>query len=269
MKYDRKIKTIIKDINELSDTYLGFVESANECAATDRLIESIIEKSKELENYHEKRFEHSIEQETTIEVLESKNTDYCLNFSYDQNSMTLTFFNDKNGHTIDAEEIIDYRKWSENRLLHLGDILNNKVQSLIEKCKIVAPNFIFNGYKLVAEKNEAKKIIEQMVKENNKKVQDIISKLDVSIKAWYIKEYPSDSLGNTLSSTATFLELNNLLNSHKGNLVYDLLGGDSDTVIRERCFQKLAELTEQNYETIYDKWMDYHKDPEQEEEIEK
>lgn len=269
MKYDRKIKTIIKDINELSDTYLGFIESANECAVTDRLVEAIVKKSNELESYHEKRFEHNVKQETTAEVSQNRNTDYFLNFAYDHNSMTLTFRNDKNGHTIAAEEIIDYSKWSENRLLHLDDILNNKIESLIDKCKVACPNFIFNAYELVSEKIEAKKIIEQMVKENNKKAQDIISKLDVSIKDWYIKEYPSDELGDTLSPTSTFLDLNNLLNSHKGNQVYGLLGKYSDTVIRERCFQRLAELTDQNYEAIYNKWMDYHKEQEQEKEIEK
>lgn len=269
MEYAHEIKSVIKDINDISNTYLGFVESANECAATDRLVEAIVKKSKELESYHEKRFEHNVEQENTTDVSQNRDIDYCLNFAYDHNSMTLTFFNDKNGHTIDAEEIIDYSKWSENRLMRLDDILNNKVQSLIEKCKIVAPDFIFNGYKVVSEKTEAKKIIEQMVKDNNKKVEDIISKLDVSIKDWYIKEYPSDELGDTLSPTSTFLDLNNLLNSHKGNQVYGLLGKYSDTVIRERCFQKLAELTDQNYEAIYNKWMDYHKEQEQEEEIEK
>lgn len=62
MEYAREIKSVIKDINDISDTYLGFVESANECAATDRLVESIVKKSKELESYHEKRFEHNVEQ---------------------------------------------------------------------------------------------------------------------------------------------------------------------------------------------------------------
>ena len=269
MEYAREIKLVIKDINDISDTYLGFVESANECAATGRLVESIVKKSKELESYHEKRFKHNVKQEITTEVSQNRNTDYFLNFAYDHNSMTLTFLNDKNGHTIDAEEIIDYSKWSENRLLHLDDILNNKIESLIEKCKAAYPNIIFNAYELVSDKIEAKKIIEQMVKENNKKVESMISKLNISIKDWYIKEYPSDEMGDTLSPTSTFLDLNNLINSHKGNQVYGLLGKYSDTVIRERCFQKLAELTDQNYEAIFDKWMDYHKEPEQEEEIEK
>lgn len=88
----------------------------------------------------------------------------------------------------------------------------------------------------------------------NEEIVNIIEKLDVSIKSWYISKYPSDEVGNTLSSTATFLDLNNLLNSGKGD-VYSLLGGDADTNVRERCFEKLCELTNQTYDEVYNKWI--------------
>ncbi len=83
----------------------------------------------------------------------------------------------------------------------------------------------------------------------------IITDLNISIKDWYIKNFSNDEVGRTLSSTATFLDLNNLLNSNRGSEVYTLLGGDADTVVRERCFQKLAELTNQDYDVIYYKWL--------------
>lgn len=57
MKYDEKIKHIIKKIKLQSDNYLYCIESMNECAFTDRIIEDIIKNSKELEKYHENRFE--------------------------------------------------------------------------------------------------------------------------------------------------------------------------------------------------------------------
>lgn len=57
MKYDRKIKSIIKNIRFSCDSYIEFVECFNEDACTDRTIEKIIESAKELEKYHEKRFE--------------------------------------------------------------------------------------------------------------------------------------------------------------------------------------------------------------------
>lgn len=100
-----------------------------------------------------------------------------------------------------------------------------------------------------------------------KEIDKIISKLDISIKNWYTNNYPNDSVGKTLSPTTSFLDLNNLLNSGRGAEVYKLLGGDADTIIRERCFEKLAELTDQEYNAIYDKWISIEKNNEIEEEI--
>lgn len=58
MKYDRKIKIIIRDIKFSSDCYLEDVKYFNECSTTDRIIENIIGKAKELEEYYYKRFEN-------------------------------------------------------------------------------------------------------------------------------------------------------------------------------------------------------------------
>lgn len=57
MVYDRKIRTIIRSIKHISDCYLVDTEYFNECASTDRMIERIIDRAKELEKYHEKRFD--------------------------------------------------------------------------------------------------------------------------------------------------------------------------------------------------------------------
>lgn len=57
MVYDRKIKQIVKSINIISNHYLTDTKFFNECAATDRLIERIIDRAKELEAYHNKRFD--------------------------------------------------------------------------------------------------------------------------------------------------------------------------------------------------------------------
>lgn len=57
MKYDNQIKSIIKDINFNSACYLEDIEYMNECAATDRIIETIINKVRELEKYYNKNFE--------------------------------------------------------------------------------------------------------------------------------------------------------------------------------------------------------------------
>lgn len=48
MKYDTKIKTLIRKINFESECYLEDVKLFNECASTDRIIESIVETAQEL-----------------------------------------------------------------------------------------------------------------------------------------------------------------------------------------------------------------------------
>lgn len=99
--------------------------------------------------------------------------------------------------------------------------------------------------------------------------EDMILKLNIPIKTWYRKNYPNDVIGKTLSQTTSFLDLNNLLNSGRGYEVYSLLGGDADSIIRERCFEKLCELTHQDYGDIYDKWVYSKRNIDIEEEMEK
>ena len=161
----------------------------------------------------------------------------------------------ENSKPVFIEEYIDYSKWSENRLKYLDTILDNAINNLIEKCNNSIFNYRISNSDRINTKLKAKEVITRIVKENNEKLRDTIQKLDISIKKWYIENYPNDDLGTTLSSTVTFLDLNNLLNSGKGDDVYELLGGYADSVIRERCFEKLAELTKQNYNAIYNKWL--------------
>lgn len=63
MEYDKKIRVIIRSIKHISDCYLIDTEHFNECAATDRLIERIIDRAKELEEWHNKRFDICKERE--------------------------------------------------------------------------------------------------------------------------------------------------------------------------------------------------------------
>lgn len=194
--------------------------------------------------------------------------EYSLNYEYNEFRIRLFLSNDSG--PIFMNEFINYLHWSENRLKNLDEILDNSINTLIRRCKTAVPDLKIDTYDKINTKLKAKEDITRMVKENNKKIENKIKKLDISIKDWYIKTYPSDEVAQTLSPKATFLDLNNLLNSNKGELVYELLGGDSDSVIRERCFEKLSELTDQSYKDIYNKWLSHdNKEREQEEEIEK
>jgi hypothetical protein len=75
------------------------------------------------------------------------------------------------------------------------------------------------------------------------------------IKDWYLKEYPTDDMGEELSPNITFEGLFNYLNKDNGRYdVYDFLEV-GDSVIRERCFEKLAEIKNKPYDYIYDLWL--------------
>lgn len=73
----------------------------------------------------------------------------------------------------------------------------------------------------------------------------------MKIRDWYMNAYPTDDLGSELSN-ATFLDLFNALDAHKD--VYEVLG-EGDSLIRERCFEKLADLLGVSYDYVYDQWM--------------
>lgn len=53
---DVKIRTLTKEIEEQAKAYNEYVESLNPCAYSDRMVETIIEKAKELEFAHESNF---------------------------------------------------------------------------------------------------------------------------------------------------------------------------------------------------------------------
>lgn len=75
---------------------------------------------------------------------------------------------------------------------------------------------------------------------------------NMKIKEWYTKEYASDDLGEELNENITFMDLFETLDRHKD--VYELIGV-SDSIVRERLFEKLAEIMEVDYDYIYEQWI--------------
>lgn len=57
MKCDNSIRVLVNEIMNESKKYLEYVTSLNENAMSDRQLEYIIKKSKELDKLHNKRFE--------------------------------------------------------------------------------------------------------------------------------------------------------------------------------------------------------------------
>jgi len=72
------------------------------------------------------------------------------------------------------------------------------------------------------------------------------------IKAWYAKAYPTDDVGSTLDPAVTFTDLYNAL--QVGTCVYATLGGDADSIVRERVFAALADFLDVDYDHIYNLW---------------
>ena len=70
------------------------------------------------------------------------------------------------------------------------------------------------------------------------------------IKEWYMKEYPTDELGAEINNEITFKDLFVALDKD----VYEVLGV-GDSIIRERCFEKLAEIMNVDYDYIFEKWL--------------
>lgn len=75
--------------------------------------------------------------------------------------------------------------------------------------------------------------------------------IQMGIRDWYMSEY-DDPLGEEIDETVTFLDLFEALDHYRD--VYDVIGV-GDSVIRERCFCKLSEIMECDYDYIYDQWL--------------
>jgi hypothetical protein len=70
-----------------------------------------------------------------------------------------------------------------------------------------------------------------------------------TIKDWYIKNYPTDELGEELNEI-TFEELWN--EDYKKYNIYQVMGV-SDSIVRERLFEHLAEIKGVDYDVVYRK----------------
>lgn len=74
----------------------------------------------------------------------------------------------------------------------------------------------------------------------------------MSIKEYYMAAFPTDELGAEINPNATFKGLDFTLGEYGD--VYEYIGV-GDSLIRERCFEKLAEIMGVEYDVIYSKWL--------------
>lgn len=73
----------------------------------------------------------------------------------------------------------------------------------------------------------------------------------MNIRQFYLETFPSDELGADINPNANFESLWIVI---RGGLVYEYIGV-FDSVVRERIFEKLSELTGHNYDYIYNEWI--------------
>lgn len=89
------------------------------------------------------------------------------------------------------------------------------------------------------------------------------------VKEWYRKEFPSDEVGKHIKNDLSFYDIyrhyftrfDSYPFGSEAENIYELLDDDSsgyhtDSVIRERVFDKLSELMGVPYEVVYDRWLE-------------
>ena len=74
----------------------------------------------------------------------------------------------------------------------------------------------------------------------------------MKIREFYLENYPTDDLGLEIDSTATFGGLYEALERYDD--VYEYIGV-SDSIIRERLFERLSIILECTYDEIYSQWL--------------
>jgi len=75
---------------------------------------------------------------------------------------------------------------------------------------------------------------------------------NIKIKDFYINEFPTDDMGEDINPNATFNGLHRVLN-RQGD-VYEYMGV-VDSLVRERVFEKLANIKGVDYNEIYNLWL--------------
>lgn len=79
--------------------------------------------------------------------------------------------------------------------------------------------------------------------------------MDEKIRDFYMWKYPQDELGAELSDVS-FGDLLAALVAKRD--VYEVIG-EGDSIIRERLFERLADLVGVGYDTIYELWFNWRR----------
>lgn len=73
-----------------------------------------------------------------------------------------------------------------------------------------------------------------------------------NVREWYLSEYTEDEEGKNIKENITFYDVFYALDRYKD--IYETIG-DVDSIVRERIFQKLAEIMGVDYDYVYEQWL--------------
>jgi hypothetical protein len=74
----------------------------------------------------------------------------------------------------------------------------------------------------------------------------------MNIREFYLEAYPTDELGLELNTEATFIGL--FVKLIEGADVYEYIGV-TDSIVRERCFERIAYMWDISYDFVYQLWI--------------
>ena len=74
----------------------------------------------------------------------------------------------------------------------------------------------------------------------------------MNVREFYVKNYPSDDMGADINPNATFIGL--FVKLIEGADIYEYIGV-TDSIVRERCFERIAELWNISYDFVYELWI--------------
>lgn len=78
------------------------------------------------------------------------------------------------------------------------------------------------------------------------------------VKEWYAKAYPTDDIVSHIREDLTFWGLFDALDNYQEIYAVIFKDGWEDSIVRERCFEHLAEIMEVPYDEIFEQWMKCH-----------
>ena len=81
---------------------------------------------------------------------------------------------------------------------------------------------------------------------------------DTNLQDFYMESYPWDELGEEIIDHLTFKDLFEYLDHRDDEYdIYDFMGVH-DSIVRERLFSGLSEVTGHTYNEIYNQWLFGH-----------